>query len=379
MKRLLIIPGLVVTLLLSGCLPSFGVKEDELIQDNEERVVETVIIPDIQLKDEYYRTLLPFKKSASRGLIVNKVRTKYDIQEAEEGLLRIAVGHFDTENHYFQEGQYIDRKTAESWLGRVSEDNPMGLNPAAPDGLTEDELAKEAPIYLAHIVEQNFLVMTEEKNERKVRLAGISIGLALNSIHYTRSGSEVTIDIEELEKEGKRMGEEIIRRIRSQEGLEDIPIVVGLFKQESRNSIVPGTYIAEAIAEKGQNAVSGWKMMSEKYVIFPAAVKNEIIRDDDINFRSFKQSIDDYFPSFVNVIGRALYKDNLLSSLEIEIPIQFFGTSETIGFTQFVTGEVLKKFPNIQVEVSITSVNGPEALIVKEPKDEDPFVHIYSY
>ena len=47
--------------------------------------------------------------------------------------------------------------------------------------MTEDEIANEAPNYLSHIVEQNYLVMT---NDKKVRLEGISIGLALIQSHY---------------------------------------------------------------------------------------------------------------------------------------------------------------------------------------------------
>ena len=77
---------------------------------------------------------------------------------------------------------------AEAWLS--SKDPCAGLNPHVRSGMTEEEIAEKAPTYLAHIVEQNYLVMTDDK---KVRLAGISIGLALNSIHYTRSGQETRI------------------------------------------------------------------------------------------------------------------------------------------------------------------------------------------
>ena len=44
------------------CLPSNDKDEEEVIQENEESVEETVMIPDVQLKDEFYQTLLPFKK-----------------------------------------------------------------------------------------------------------------------------------------------------------------------------------------------------------------------------------------------------------------------------------------------------------------------------
>ncbi|CAM3211196.1 CamS family sex pheromone protein [Filibacter tadaridae] len=376
MKRLFVIPGLAVVLFLGGCMPSIGKKEEKVVQDNEKSIEETVIIPEVQLKDEFYRTLLPFKPSASRGLIVDQVYSKYDMKEIEEGLLRLSTKQFDPENHFFQEGQYISKDTAINWLSRKSETNEEGLNPAKTEKMSDDEVAEKAPVYLSHIVEQNYLVMTDDK---KVRLAGISIGLALNTISYSRSGKEIDIPDKTIEKQGIQMSEEIVRRLRSQKGLEDIPIVVGLFKQESRNSIVPGTYFATAIAEKGKAAPSKWTIVDEQYVLFPTPTSKDKYREMNTAFLHFKQEIDDYFPSFVSVVGTGFYKDGKLSSLNIEIPIQFSGTSETIGFTQYLTSLVTKYFSDILTEVSISSVNGPEALIVKEAGDHKPYVHIYGY
>ena len=51
---------------------------------------------------------------------------------------------------------------------------------------------------------------------RKFSLAGISIGLALNSISYSRSGKETKIPDEELEEQGMKMAEEVVRRLRAQ-------------------------------------------------------------------------------------------------------------------------------------------------------------------
>lgn len=368
------IVGWVAILLLGGCLPS--AKDDrQILQETEERVEETVKIPEVQLKKEYYRTLLPFKKSASRGLVVNNIYSKYDIREAEEGLLRLSTNYFDPSNYYFQEGQYIDKKTARKWLSRSSTDD-KGLNPPIAEGMSDEQIAQDAPIYLAHIIEQNYLVMTEEK---KVRLAGISIGLAMNSIYYPRGGNEIEIPARKMEEEGMKMAEEIVKRLREKEGLAEIPIVVGLFKQQSRNSITPGTYFASAVANEGKSAPTGWKEIHEQYVTLPAPSSVDNYRDLNTKFGNFKQDIDDYITSFVDVIGTAFLKDQKLQSLSIEMPIQFFGTSEVIGLTQYVTALVETYYPNIAVEVSITSVNGPEALIVKEAGDKPPFVHIYGY
>lgn len=371
MKRLLLVPGLVGAIFLSGCLPSIGPKKEEVIQENDEKVEETVIIPEVQLKDDYYKTLLPFKKSASRGLVVNNIYTKYDIEEAEEGLLRLSTQHFDTKNYYFQEGQYIDKKTASAWLARNSKTNTEGLNPPEADG----EDAEEQPIFLAHIVEQNYLTLTDDK---KLRLSGVSIGLALNSVYYGKNGQETEITDAELEKQGIKAAEQIVQRLRAKEGFENIPIVVGLFKQQKRNAIVPGSYFATTYVEKGKETSGGWKQVNEEYVLLPAPARIDNYRDINTKYSSFKQDIDEYFPSFVNVVGTGYFKDNRMKSLSVTIPIQFFGKSETIGFTQFLTAKVNEYYADIDIEVSITSVNGPEALIVKKAGEKE-YVHIYGY
>lgn len=374
-KRILMIPSLIALLFIAGCMPSLDNSEEEVIQDSDETTEESVIIPELQLKDDYYRTLLPFKASASRGLIVNNLNTKYDIGEVEEGLLRLSTQKYSTDNHFFQEGQYITEDMALSWIRRASEDNPEGLNPSVTEEMSDDEIAEKAPIYLAHIVEQNYLVQTEDK---KVRLEGISIGLAMNSIYYMRGGSDTPIPDKVLEEQGMLIAEEIVDRLRSLEGLEKVPIVIGLFRQESNNSIIPGHYFATAVAEAGKGP-TGWKAVDEKHVLFPSATNDEKYRDVDTAIRNFKQALDDYVPSYVNVIGRGYYSNGTLRSLEIEVPIQFYGKSETIGFVQYFTGLIPKYLPNVPIEVSVTSMNGPEALIVKEPGKEEAYVHIYGY
>lgn len=367
--------SLIAALGLAGCVPTPSNEAEEATQeevgDQEE---ETVIIPAYQVEDKYYRTLIPFKPSASRGMVVNNLHTKYDMKEVEEGLLRLSTQQYPTEDHFFQEGQYITEEMATSWIGRKSKDNPDGLNPSA-EGMSDDDIAEKSPIYLAHIVEQNFLTMTKDD---KVRLDGVSIGLAMNSVYYARNGKDVAISQKELENQGTKMAETIVKRLREVEGLEKVPIVVGLFKQESNNAIIPGNYFATATSTKGKK-LSGWKKVEEEYAIFPSSSSEEKYRDVNTSFQKFKQKIDDYFPSFVNVIGRGYYVGGTLQSLEIEIPIQFFGTGETIGFVQYLSGIVQQDLPNVPIEISITSINGPEALIVLDKDEKEPYVYIYGY
>ncbi|HWL12456.1 MAG TPA: CamS family sex pheromone protein [Ureibacillus sp.] len=392
MKRFRWIPAVVVVAMLAGCVPSF--KEDtEVLKDTDETesVVETTIIPSMQLNDNYYRTLVPYKESASRGLVVSNLYTKYDIKEVEEGLMRLSQNVYDTENYYFQEGQYLDTDTITNWLARSNQNQDeseelRGLNPPDVDakGATLDPVtrAKEAPIYLAHVIEQNYLVKTDDN---KVKLGGISIGLALNSIYYYQKEQygdtfEEPIPDADLEKKGKEIAEQVISRLRQRPELQDVPIVIGLFKQQANNAIVPGTYFSYSVSDKGQNALGDWQGVKEKYVTFPMSSPAEVYRNVNTNFQNFKQDIDEYFSNYTSVIGRGFYQNDTLRKLSIEVPIQFYGTTEIIGFTQYLSGIIIQQLPqDVDIEVSITSVNGAEALIKKEANEEEPFVHIYDY
>ena len=70
------------------------------------------IIPKYKISDDYYRTILPFKESEARGLVVNNLNTRYDLIEFETGLMRVASNHFDPETYLFQEGQYLDKRNS---------------------------------------------------------------------------------------------------------------------------------------------------------------------------------------------------------------------------------------------------------------------------
>ena len=375
MKRLFTIPVIASVLFLGGCIPSIGPEEDEVIQENEDIEQETVLIPEVQLNEQYYRTLLPFKKSASRGLIVNQVYSKYDIGEVEEGLLRLSAKKFDPKDHFFQEGQFIDEKTAIRWLSRSSKFDE-GLNPPINDKMSPQDISEKAPVYLAHIVEQNYYVKTGDK---KVGLAGISIGLAMNSVFYQRDATESKIPDKTIQQQGIKMAETIVKRMRKIDGVGDVPITIGLYKQEPRSSIVPGTYFATTVVDKGKDAPSGWKEVNEDFVLLPASSNNNNYRDANLTFEKLKEDVNDYFPGFVSIVGTAFYSDNNLKSLKINVPIQFYGKNEIVALTQYMTSLVLKYYPDIEVEVSITSNNGPESLIMKKPGEKEPTVHIYSY
>ena len=154
---------IVFILLLTGCSPNFS-KEEEITQGKDDSK-KTAIIPKYQISDQYYRTILPFEPSQSRGLTVNRLNTRYDIDEFETGLMRVAHNHFDPEKYLFQEGQYLDKNTVLKWLRRESEDSE-GLNPADTGEGSVADRNEQNPRYLAQILEHNYLEKDRKRNSK---------------------------------------------------------------------------------------------------------------------------------------------------------------------------------------------------------------------
>ncbi|HZG70932.1 MAG TPA: CamS family sex pheromone protein, partial [Chondromyces sp.] len=273
--------------------------------------------------------------------------------------------------------KYTDAQLQEKGL-KPSEN--LGLNPVDDGKGSVEERNERNPIYLAHVMEHNYLVKTDENS---VKLSGAVIGLALNSVHYYQKEKygavyDQEISDEVLEREGKRIAEEVAKRIRTIKGLKDVPVTIALFKQEAKNSVVPGNFIAYTHLDAGDDTIGGWEQVNEKYYLFPSAEAEKDHRDDTTYFLNFKQDVEKYFQNYNGVVGKALYHGEELVNLKIEIPIQFYGKAEAIGFTQFVTGLIMDHFPAyIPIEVNVTSVSGTEALIVKKANETEPYVHIY--
>lgn len=388
--------GLILVLILSGCAPKFN-SETEVVDDSDNKE-ETAIIPKYKISDSYYQTILPFQPSKARGQVVSNLNTRYDIEEFEKGLMRIAQNQFNPDEYLFQEGQILESSTISAWLKRKYSEQQLkelneerkkkqqpavenvGLNPIDPGKGDIDKRNEENPIYLAHILEHNYL---KKSGDNKVSLGGVVIGLALNSVHYYQKEAygatfEQEIDKDKLESEGKKIAQEVLKRIRSMEGAENIPVTIALFEQNKKSSVVPGNFIAYTNVKANSSNIGKWNKVNEKYYLFPSTAATNNNRDDVQSFTNFKDDVEKYFPNFNGVIGRAFYIDDQLQKLNIDIPIQFYGNSEAIGFTQYVAGLVMERFPKyIAIQVSITSVNGPVSLIVRETNQDEPKVHIY--
>ncbi|MCM2536141.1 CamS family sex pheromone protein [Neobacillus pocheonensis] len=380
--RKLSLLALSLVFLLSACAPNFQ-QQDQVVQTKDTSKGKA-IIPKYNISNNYYRTILPFEPGETRGMTVSNLNTRYDIDEFETGLMRIAQNNFSTDKYFFREGQEIKRNTVQLWLNRKFSPQQLAANKMAVKdniGLNPtDDGSGSTPIYLSQILEHDYLTKDDKGN---VSLGGVTIGLALNTTYYYQTVQygptyEKQIPYTEMESQGKSIAAEVIKRLRTMKDLNNVPITIALFAAQSKSSVVPGNFFTYATVDNGSASISKWEPVNEKYYLFPSTNAQNDHRDDVTAFLNFKQDVEQYFPNFNGVIGKAFYAGDQLENLDITIPIQFYGKTEAIGFTQYVTGLVMEHFPKyIAISVSITSVDGPEALIVRKANETEPFVHIY--
>lgn len=391
--------------MLTSCIQK---PENDILQTEDGTDQEVSIVPNYKLSEENYRMILPYRPSRARGVIVNQMTNRMDINEIETGLRRLSTSVFDPEQYYFEEGQNLGESLIYQWLGRqlteeqleqavdneisrlkreqrtVNEDAiraelQTGLNPPIENNQDEDE-QRGNPRYVSHILEHNFL---EKKDDDSITLRGISLAIALKSVYrfQTETGGPYLYEKlpdNEVMSQGKEIAQTVLERVRAMEGLENIPIMIALYKEQEQGSPIPGNFIAMTTVSGNENQIEGWEDVNEKNVLFPSDEAKEDHVDDSEVLQSFGQDIAEYFPNYVGYIGQGFYVDDNLRKLTIEIPLEFYSAGEIIGFTQYVYGVVLKNFSDsFDLEIKITSSNQVESFIYREAGQEEPTVHVF--
>ncbi len=327
--------------------------------------VDVVTTTENQLGQNYYRPLLVegrYLPSESRGITL-RLNSDVNLKAFELGLMSLSTDVFPTADYLFQEGQVIPEDSVRSWLRREDpENNPEGLNPVDNQ---ETDPSERNPIYLQSLLEQNYYVETDSGPQ----LAGISLGLAMNQVDYYRKEQfgaefETKISREELLKQGQEMGNELVRRIRALDGMDDIPIVVGIFEQATRDHFGGGVFISQGTSKDGASTVKDWKSVNERKEVFPLTGNDT---SEGNSFKNFKSEVETFFPNLSGVTGVALYREDMIVSLDVSIVTQFYGTGEIIAFTQVVQDAATKYLPpNLETEITIDSIEGPESFLYRE-------------
>ncbi len=358
MKKLKITALVLSLSILSAC----NVIPDQQPAETEEQVQVTEPLEQSG-RTTYYRPLITennhYPISKNRGTTL-RLNSRINMKLFENDLIRLSQNYFGVDTHYFQEGQYISSGVASDFLSSESSDNPLGLNPA-------DE---EEPNYLNSIIEQDYYVEEEDG----YKLAGMSIGLALNSV-IEETPSE-TIETEVLIEQGTQMANKLVKHVREQTDIpSDVPIMVGLYEQSASDDLAGGTYLRTGLSESG-NEVNDWKDINENRLVFPLQGGDTT---EGNNFRNFQSEVEAFFPNLNGVVGRAHYVDDLLTDLNISITTQFYGQSEIVAFTHYLNRTAATYLPeNVRIEIVVESLNETESILVRETNEDEFITHVFN-
>lgn len=305
-----------------------------------------------------------------RGIVATST-SQANLRQFEKGLYDLAREQFSTDDYLFREGSVIDRKMANRWLGTKSSDNPDGLNPKEARATKREDFK---PKYLNSILEYDLLTHSDNGQSR---LAGISIGLAMNS-QVTFSNDEgqelVEIDEETAVSEGKKMATEIIARIRANNPTYGkIPIQVAIFYSAPLDNIAGGAYKSEGISVAG-SSFSDWRNINIEHKVL--GLGEDPSDEVSVGFSRFREEVEDYFPQLSGIQGIGTYQDGQLIRLDIKITSQFDGYSETIALVQQAIKEANTIFRNNNGEVSMT-IQGPAGIhaLMNRPSGETTFTY----
>jgi len=329
--------------------------------------------------DGEYKTVIKngrYVTSNARGITAAQNANQLNMVSFQTGLLDFSKDHFSTGKYVFQEGQYLDAKTAEKWLGRESKDNSEGLNPK-DNGKKDD---KRNPIYLQTMEEQDFMV----QRGNDVQLDGIVIGLAMNTqdvYEKEKYGPKFKQDISNADRkrEGERIAKEVVARYRKLEGVnKDTRIVVALYAQGKDDSLSGGNFYSWAESTSG-NSVSEFKTLKNETVVFPMqpamSDEKEQSLGSDLNgsFTKFTELIENFFPNLSTVTGQARYSDGNLQGLNVNITTQFYSATEIENFASYVAQNAPNYLPKgVPVQIRMNAATGMQAFITK-PADSDKY------
>ncbi|MEC0282808.1 CamS family sex pheromone protein [Terribacillus saccharophilus] len=402
MKKLAGVLSIGALVLLASCGPSGG-GEEEVKQETADGGEKTSVVSSYNFSDEEYKVLLPYESgkskgvvnyetSAARGVIINQIANRLDIDEVEEGLRNHSKDVFSPDDYYFREGQMLDSDTLYSWIGRYAkaqkddkgktsadeEAKELGLNPELNEDKASEKDFRDNPKYLSHILEQDYMVEDENGD---IKLGGVSIALAMKSEYQFTTGGKgpyrEEISEDKMLAQANEMSKKIVERMRDIDGLSEVPIHITVYQEAKKESVVPGNFVAETTVDKGSSSVGDWDKIDEDNVLFPSDAANENHPDESQYISAFTTKVASFFPNYTGMVGRGFYQNDELKKLTIDIPIQFEGNAEVVAFTQYAYSQIMDIFPNYyDLEINITSNDQTEAIITREHDTKEPEVYI---
>ena len=167
--------------------------------------------------------------------------------------------------------------------------------------------------------------------------------------------------------------------MRQKKGLSDTTIVIGLYKQAPKDSLVGGTFFAYGVSKKGSTTIDSWHELNQENQVLPVVNDEKAINQDDATaFNSFKTQVETFFPNLSGVTAQTHYEEGVLAGMNITVNTQFYSETEIMSFTQYIATAADKYLPrNIPLDISITSAEGMQAYVGRVSGSKGFTTHVF--
>lgn len=314
--------------------------------------------------------------SKSRGLTADQNGNVNNTKSFESGLQDISKKIFPTSQYVFQEGQYLSSDTVQNWLDRESKSNPEGLNPKDNGSKDPD---KRNPIYLQALEEQDYM----EKSGTSLKLKGVTIGLAMNSVDYYQKEQygaqyETKISDAEIKAKSQEIAQKVLERLRKKSEFKNVPIVIAVYKQASNDNLVGGTFMR--YSNNSGEKLAKWKDLDYKNVVYPISdTKTSPNSNDSSAFDNFNTQVESFFPNLSGITAKARYDGKSMEGMSVSITTQFYSETEINSFTQFVSTQAEKYLPSgVNIDITIKSTDEVQSFLSRSAKEKTFSSHVFS-
>lgn len=342
-----------------SCLLAFIASACSLLpgKENTPEPATPSISPVVDVSDDYYTGLFPYKENKTRGMLSKLKTYRIDFSHLELGLVEIARETFKEDDYYFQEGQVISADQVKAWLSSPSED-PAGLNPEKGGNL------------LVHVLEHDYL----DKNSKK--LAGIVLGLTLSPRYKDASGQDKEYTTDELRTKGQQLAAHIVAKVRAE--APQIPMVVALYQVPDKTStLIPGHFILTGTVNAAESSVSKWQPIDEAYYLFPSDDAYKAYPQISLQYEKLMKQSQSFFGEYIGLTGVGRFMDGQLIEMTITATAEYDSRTEVLQYTQYVASMIDQLFDKkVQVNLYVQSINKPLAIYVR-PANGEGYMHIY--
>ena len=312
----------------------------------------------IKYNDDYYPIFMPYKEGVGNNYILNSNVVDFDMDTIEKELIQISTIKFSVDHYYYQEGQYL---TKNNLVELLDDEHLNDFDKEKIDG------KNVKPVVVSGIIEKNFLNKSGD-------IKGISIGIILNKYQrYDSNNNYVEMDHDRVVKIGKSAGKQVVKNLRKNKKLNNVPILVALYIESSPRSNIGGTYYYYGVTDNDE--ISYESIDQKKYYMNNQNVKKMNLESYN-NFRSFEEKIKNH-DNTIYVSGLGNFEKDNLERLEIVVTKNHYTYGDLLYINQLLSDNSIKYFDDTKVIIKVKAVNDIKSYIVKEKGQTSTDIFIY--